>query len=150
MSLPACAVSDAPAGLAADWAPPARRPRRRAAISLTPLIDVVFILLVFFMLASSFLDWRTVRVEAAEAGAGPASEGALLVGVSADGLSLGGRPVAEADLRDRLKSLLAEDPARRVTLRPAPGTPLQATVDALDLLAAAGARHVGLSAPGGG
>ncbi len=29
--------------------------RRRSLISLTPLIDVVFILLVFFMLASSFL-----------------------------------------------------------------------------------------------
>ena len=29
-------------------------------ISLTPLIDVVFILLIFFMLASSFLDWRAV------------------------------------------------------------------------------------------
>ncbi|OOC09384.1 ExbD/TolR family protein, partial [Thioalkalivibrio halophilus] len=40
------------------------RPRRRNLISLTPLIDVVFILLVFFMLASSFLDWRAVELEA--------------------------------------------------------------------------------------
>lgn len=32
---------------------PARRP---ASISLTPLIDVVFILLVFFMLATRFID----------------------------------------------------------------------------------------------
>lgn len=33
-------------------------PRRRLTISLTPLIDVVFILLVFFMLASQFADWK--------------------------------------------------------------------------------------------
>jgi hypothetical protein len=33
--------------------------RRRALISMTPLIDVVFILLIFFMLASSFLNWRS-------------------------------------------------------------------------------------------
>ena len=36
-----------------------QRPTGRL-ISLTPLIDVVFILLVFFMLASSFLDWRSI------------------------------------------------------------------------------------------
>ena len=38
--------------------------RRRPLISLTPLIDVVFILLVFFMLASSFLDWRSIDLNA--------------------------------------------------------------------------------------
>ncbi len=31
-------------------------------ISLTPLIDVVFILLVFFMLASSFVDWQFIEL----------------------------------------------------------------------------------------
>ena len=41
-----------------------RASRRRALIGLTPLIDVVFILLVFFMLASSFLDWRAIDLTA--------------------------------------------------------------------------------------
>ena len=36
--------------------------RRRLPISLTPLIDVVFILLVFFMLASSFQKTRSVEL----------------------------------------------------------------------------------------
>lgn len=36
------------------------KPRRKQAISLTPLIDVVFILLLFFMLTSSFVPWRIV------------------------------------------------------------------------------------------
>lgn len=36
----------------------ASKPRRR--ISLTPLIDVVFILLMFFMLTSSFVQWREI------------------------------------------------------------------------------------------
>jgi len=38
--------------------------RRRIPISLTPLIDVVFILLVFFMLASSFQKTRTIEMVA--------------------------------------------------------------------------------------
>lgn len=36
------------------------QPKRKQAISLTPLIDVVFILLLFFMLTSSFVPWRVL------------------------------------------------------------------------------------------
>lgn len=36
------------------------QPRKKQLISLTPLIDVVFILLLFFMLTSSFVAWRTL------------------------------------------------------------------------------------------
>lgn len=36
--------------------------RRRSLISLTPLIDVVFILLLFFMLASNFSQERSVSI----------------------------------------------------------------------------------------
>lgn len=35
--------------------------RRRTVISLTPLIDVVFILLLFFMLTSNFVPWRILE-----------------------------------------------------------------------------------------
>ncbi len=42
--------------------PEATRTHRR--ISLTPLIDVVFLLLVFFMLSSSFIRWRQVDLHA--------------------------------------------------------------------------------------
>ncbi|MBO8087018.1 MAG: biopolymer transporter ExbD, partial [Marichromatium sp.] len=41
----------------------ARRVRRNP-ISLTPLIDVVFILLLFFMLASHFDQWRALALDA--------------------------------------------------------------------------------------
>lgn len=36
------------------------QPRKKQLVSLTPLIDVVFILLLFFMLTSSFVAWRTL------------------------------------------------------------------------------------------
>lgn len=35
--------------------------RKKNRISLTPLIDVVFILLLFFMLSSTFTQWRNVE-----------------------------------------------------------------------------------------
>jgi len=37
-----------------------RRPKPKLFLSLTPLIDVVFILLIFFMLVSQFSDWRQI------------------------------------------------------------------------------------------
>jgi len=40
-----------------------RKSQRKVLISLTPLVDIIFILLVFFMLASSFLDWRSVDLQ---------------------------------------------------------------------------------------
>lgn len=39
--------------------------RKRKGISLTPLIDVVFILLLFFMLTSSFKKWQTLDMPVA-------------------------------------------------------------------------------------
>ena len=48
------------------------RIRVKRSISLTPLIDVVFLLLVFFMLASTFLKFGTVKLETAGAAGGVA------------------------------------------------------------------------------
>ena len=36
--------------------------KKRKALSLTPLIDVVFILLLFFMLTSSFIKWHNMEL----------------------------------------------------------------------------------------
>lgn len=46
-------------------------PQPRRSITLTPLIDVVFLLLVFFMLASTFLKFTSVPLSTVGAGAGP-------------------------------------------------------------------------------
>lgn len=121
------------------------RQRRRPLISLTPLIDVVFILLIFFMLASSFQDWRTIDLSApAQAGAGNAMEGALLVEVRPQGLRLGGQPVSRAALAAQVKQRIAESPERKVLVQAAQGVPLQRAVDILDLLAATGAADLSL------
>jgi biopolymer transport protein ExbD len=125
------------------WAPPqllaSSGRRRRAVISLTPLIDVVFILLVFFMLASSFLDWRSIDLAPpASAGAGSAMTGAMLLEIREDGLRLGGHVLPMAEVERRIGARLKEAPDQRVLIKPADGVALQATVDVLDRLSAIG------------
>lgn len=86
------------------------RPRRRRVINLTPLIDVVFLLLVFFMLASTFLKFGTVKLETAGAGGAPGdiSKIALVhIGPEND-FRVAGVPVATDGLEAALRKLSAE------------------------------------------
>lgn len=116
-----------------------RRGRRRPLISLTPLIDVVFILLIFFMLASSFLDWRAIDLDTPQAAAaGSPMEGALLIEVRPEGLRLSGESMTLDALAAEIVDRLESEPDRSVLVKPAAGVRLQAAVDVVDRLAAAG------------
>lgn len=108
--------------------------RRRALISLTPLIDVVFILLIFFMLASSFLTWTPMPLSVPGPQAGsPDDCGRILVQVNADGtIALDGQPWAIGELTAGLRERLATRADDSVLVRPAADLPLQSLVDVLD------------------
>ena len=119
--------------------------RRRTLIRLTPLIDVVFILIVFFMLASSFSDWRAIELTTpGGAATGASLEGALLVEIRRDGLRLSGEPVSLDALISRIEERAALRPDPRVLVKPLPGVPLQEAVRVLDRLADAGIGELSL------
>jgi biopolymer transport protein ExbD len=120
-------------------------PRRRARVSLTPLIDVVFILLVFFMLASSLLDWRSIELDAsAKTAAAPSKSDSVIVDVRPDGIRLGGETVALDTLTERLRQRIAKTPDQRVLVEPAPGVVLQNAIVVLDRLSDAGVTNMSL------
>ncbi len=123
-----------------------QRPTGRL-ISLTPLIDVVFILLVFFMLTSSFLDWRSVNLTVSSGvGAATSAQRAILISLRSDGsVVVGSRPVAKQALRSVMTARLAGNREQRVVIRSDPGVPLQRAVNTLDLLRTIGATNVSLS-----
>lgn len=83
------------------------RPRRT--IGLTPLIDVVFLLLVFFMLASTFLRFGTVEIETAGAGA-PVADPSQIILIHIEGnerfLTNGNNTISE-DLVDAINARVA-------------------------------------------
>lgn len=120
--------------------------RRQARIGLTPLIDVVFILLLFFMLASSLADWRGLAVSSgASVGTGSAGSGAILVRIGVDGqLDINGVAVAEAELPAALGRYLAQDPEQAVLLQPVPSLSVQRVVSVYDLLVSLGVRRLTL------
>ena len=114
-------------------------------ISLTPLIDVVFILLVFFMLASSFLDWRSIDLSTpGRAVAAASSDASLLVEVHPGGLHLSGEHVSLDALAARVGERLDRNADQRVLVRPEAGVALQEVVAVLDRLAEAGVADLSL------
>ena len=113
-------------------------PRRRP-ISLTPLIDVVFILLMFFMLTSTFTRWKAVdlRLPAARADASPKKPQALLLHTGGS-LSLRGRLFQLSDPNTEAALSAALDPTRPVVVFPESDTRVQTIVSTFERLTAAG------------
>jgi len=121
-------------------------PRPRSRISLTALIDVVFILLLFFMLTSQFTRWRGLDVPLAEEVPAPAATRPLDVTLDAGG----GLRVVEARIAPGA-SCAAEARAMLgttsgpVVLRPVAAARVQPIVDALECLRRAGATELALA-----
>lgn len=127
--------------------------RRRAVVSLTPLIDVVFILLVFFMLASSFIDWRAIDLGASGTSRGGGIEGSMLIDLGPEQLRLSGETLDLDAFATRVAARLAEKPDQKFVIRPVDGADVQRLIAVLDRPEAAGATRVELmtdTAPAGG
>lgn len=119
---------------------PPSPPRRR--VGLTPMIDVVFLLLIFFMLAARFGLPQALPVSMAGQ-AEVAYEGPpRLVTVGTDGLRVNGRAVPDAAAA--LKPLMS-GPDDIVVLMPAPGATAQDMADALLELRAAGLTRLAIA-----
>jgi len=91
-------------------------------LNLTPMIDVVFQLLIFFMVATTFLDpEKEIGIELPEAASGEAPDeqsDELIINIFADGrIILSGREVAAESLLGELKAAAQADPTTPVTIR---------------------------------
>jgi biopolymer transport protein ExbD len=123
------------------------RPRRW--LSLTPLIDIVFLLLVFFMLATQFAREQALPLDVpgrAAVSTESSLSGALLIRVRASGaLDIAGQPVSLNEVQQRVARLVVQrGDQHRVVLRSEEGLALQRLVQILDRVRDAGAQHVSL------
>jgi biopolymer transport protein ExbD len=110
------------------------------------MIDVVFLLLVFFMLVSSWIDLGSIDLAVAPPAAGVSPfEGALLLRVwEQRSLDLNGQPVTLDQLGRRLHAELLREPNREIIVTPEAAVPLQRLVAVLDEVRGAGARRMSL------
>lgn len=118
------------------------RSHRKVDLDITPLIDVLFMLIIFFVLTTSFVQGR-VEVDLPRGEGTPPREGrTLLVSVKADGTVLwDGTPAASADVPALAARAVAE--SRDILLAGDRAAPYGAVAELLELL-----RHEGLDRAG--
>ncbi len=86
------------------------RPRsRQKPISLTPLVDVIFLLLLFFMLSSTFTNFGQVEIGAPAGGGGTGGVPKAMLVLENGGLRLNGLDIAQDGLLDSAQGLLDRD-----------------------------------------
>jgi biopolymer transport protein ExbD len=124
-----------------------RRSNAFVALNITPLIDVVFQLLVFFMLSTNFARFRLIGVDSPQQRAVVAtSEGAIVIQVGADGtLLFDNKPTPRAELTASVAAVVAIDPNRTFLIRPGEGVSLQEALAAYDEARAGGADALSFS-----
>jgi len=129
-----------------------RRQRRdELAINLTPLIDVVFLLLIFFMVSTSFTKTTQLAINLPEAEGEPASESMtkLELAIDADGnYRLNNEPVANtaADLRRALRAAAGERRDVPLTIAADGSAAHRNVVTALDAASALGFQQLTIAA----
>lgn len=125
-----------------------RRESRRARIEIVPMIDVVFFLLVFFMMASlSMAVYAGLPVSLPQAATGQvaASETASVT-IDREGHAyLNREPVAMSDLDQRVRGLLQSNPAIAMVINADAEAAHRHVVAVLDALRLAGVSRMAIA-----
>ncbi|HEY2734691.1 MAG TPA: biopolymer transporter ExbD [Polyangiales bacterium] len=82
-----------------------------AAINVTPLVDIVLVLLIVLMVTSSYLVNKSINVELPKAASGEATNPTLSISLDVAGkLYLDGQVTDEAALQQRIRAAYQADP----------------------------------------
>ncbi|MBK7830097.1 biopolymer transporter ExbD [Nannocystis sp.] len=118
-----------------------------AAVDLTPLIDVTFQLLIFFLLTATFNNDAAFKVKLPKATANdPATETkAIVVEISEDGrFEVNKKVVDQAELETRLCMAAKELGATTVNIKADQNTKHEKVVQAMDVAKACGIEKLGI------
>jgi biopolymer transport protein ExbD len=127
------------------------RARISPTLDLTPMVDVVFLLIIFFMVSTTFITLETgLPVDLPQATTAEGQpEGLPTVTIDAQRrIYLAGAEVAEEELEGLLRSVLADAEVETVVLRADQSVPHGLTVRVMDAIKRAGAARVAIAAGG--
>jgi len=124
-----------------------RRPRYAVQMPLASLIDIVFLLLIYFLLTTNFIVNEGIDVRLPKAKASrPQTQKEIIVYVNADGqVFFGGHKVALDELFMRLQAMLKGSEDRLVVIKADRRVVLNKAVAVMDVAKAAGAGRLCLA-----
>ncbi|MFP4352631.1 MAG: ExbD/TolR family protein [Puniceicoccaceae bacterium] len=111
------------------------RKRRRAEVNIVPLVDVLMVLIFFFLMTMQFRDQRVLNLELPEietAGSSQARRDLRLIVDRDGGFLLNEQRVDAGQLRTALRLAGEADPDRKVLLAAHEETPLRIVTQVMD------------------
>lgn len=124
-----------------------KRLRYQIQAPLTALIDIVFLLLIYFLLTTNFMVDEGIKIKLPQAKASkPQTEETITVYVDRDGRSyLNNREISTSELFKRLKEMIGGRKDKLVVVRADRGVILNKAVKVMDVAKAAGAGRLCLA-----
>lgn len=124
-----------------------RTRNRNRAVNMTPLIDVVFLLIIFFMLTSSFSHNESIDLSFPLVPDAAASDAPPVILLVADKgrLFLQNEQIEQDTMQAQLQDTFSADPGRRVVIMSTNDVSVQEIVSVMDDVHVAGGQHVSLS-----
>jgi len=124
-----------------------KRARYEVQMPLTPLIDIVFLLLIYFLLTTNFMVDEGIKIKLPQAKASaPQVEETITVYVDKQGRAfLGDQEVELSRLFDRLREMIGGQKDKLVVVRADRAVILNRAVKVMDVVKAAGAGRLCLA-----
>lgn len=123
----------------------AKRGRNLPEMNVTPLVDVVLVLLIIFMVVTPLLAkqfWLQLPKQEAEA-TPPSENKSVVLTVKKDGvLALNGSDIPKSELRDKVSRIMAARSDKVIYFDAADDAPYASTVEAMDLAKQGGAKTI--------
>lgn len=121
---------------------------KTAEVNMAPLIDLVFLLLIFFMVTTSFVKETGVDVQRPQASTATLKEaGNILVGVSSEGkIFLESKEIDVRSVRAHVERSLAENPEGAVVIVADKDSNTGVVIQVMDQCRLAGAENVSIAA----
>jgi len=117
-------------------------------VDITPLVDIVFLMLIFFMVSTSFKVASSLKLElpTSKSQEQVSDKQEVIISISSEGkFYVQDEPVSDPDLRKRILNETKGDPNMRVVLRADARTQHRFVVRALDVLRGLGMGKVAIA-----
>ena len=116
-------------------------------MNLTPMVDVVFHLLIFFMLTTSFIRMESMEMSfPSQAEVQKASSSVLRILISGKNhVEMNNKPVSEAEMKNTVKQVLAKNADQSILLLSGEDVNVQRLVSVMDTIYLMGGKNVAVA-----
>jgi biopolymer transport protein ExbD len=127
-----------------------QRPQDEAELDITPMLDIVFIMLIFFIVTTSFVKESGIAINTPQASSATDQENVnIFIGITADGeIWIDQRPVDPRSVRAIVARLHAEKPQGSVIIQSDEASTTRVLVDVMDQVRLAGVDKIAIAAIG--